>query len=216
MAKIDSALTTLARAKQYLGISDSSKDFRLTMRIVAASKAIENYCNRTFKRTTYTNEILSGKDSSRIYLKNSPVIDGQPFTMERTDDFDTDTSWDGISSEDYQVDNAKGVIQKDNGNFRAGNRNYRVTYTAGYYLPSADEFEDDVNDELDLPADIEMAVLTLLEADNDSQDAGNIKRQKVNQVEIEYDLTKTASNELIDNEQVKAMLAPYVRKGYVF
>ncbi|HCX20583.1 MAG TPA: hypothetical protein DHN29_01640, partial [Cytophagales bacterium] len=53
MALDDNSLTTLARTKDYLGVTNDSNDTLLERLIDAASSFIETYCDRTFKLTSY-------------------------------------------------------------------------------------------------------------------------------------------------------------------
>jgi len=63
-------LTTLASVKEYTGIT--GKDALLATMISAASAAIETFCDRTFKSTSYR-ELYNGTGERYFYLNQSPV-----------------------------------------------------------------------------------------------------------------------------------------------
>ena len=68
------ALTTLAKVKQYLGITDSTSDSILTQLINAMTDAIETYCGRKFKARSYTMERQPGNRTRELPLDNWPII----------------------------------------------------------------------------------------------------------------------------------------------
>jgi hypothetical protein len=65
-------LTTLARVKIHLGISSSTYDSSLTNKLGAASRAIENYCDRMFLSTAVT-EYFNGSGTDYLQLNYFPV-----------------------------------------------------------------------------------------------------------------------------------------------
>ena len=209
MASIDNALTTLSRSKSYLDITGTAKDLILTMLILAASKYVEETkCHRKFKRQTFTNELYNGKGPKRLWLKNPPIISGQTLTLQERVNTANDGDWDTVDSEDYFVDYDKGCLTMVAGVFAEGVQNYRVTYTGGYYLPSASEYQDGTNDDQDLPYDLELAVLDLVSAMYTDRNSGGIAREKVGQVEVEY-VTEAAEDPVI-----KRTLDKYARPAY--
>lgn len=209
MASIDNALTTLARAKSYQDITGSSKDLILTMLILAASKYIEETkCHRKFKRQTFTNELYNGKGQKRLWLKNPPIISGQTLILQERVNTANDGDWDTVDSEDYFVDYDKGCLTMVAGVFAEGVQNYRVTYTGGYYLPSASEYQDGIDDDQDLPYDLELAVLDLVSSMYSDRTLGGVKREKVGQVEVEY------VSEAAEDPKIKNTLDKYCRTTY--
>jgi len=64
------ALTSLATIKSRLGITDNTQDVLLQALIDSATKAIENYCDRTFEKADYFEQ---GYSDGHIYLKNTPI-----------------------------------------------------------------------------------------------------------------------------------------------
>ena len=66
------AITTLAAVKEYLGLTDTSKDALLVNLIVRVQDAVEKYCNRTFDATAYT-EWMNGSGEADLYVKQWPI-----------------------------------------------------------------------------------------------------------------------------------------------
>lgn len=186
MAKIDNSLTTLARLKSFLGISGSTKDTVLTLIIIAVSAWVERYCRRSFKQAAVSNEEYDGSGTSKLLLNQYPVIEGETFTLQRRDSNKDDGSWQTIDSENYIVKYDSGIIEFLAGEFSKGRANFRVSYTAGYYLPSASEFDDDTDDDQDLPADLELQVMKLCSAQYNNRKNANVKSSRVRDVSITY------------------------------
>lgn len=213
MAALDNSLTTLARAKSFLEISGTNKDLVLTMLIASISAYIEKtYCGRTFKQQAFTNELHDGKGSKTLWVKNGPIVSGQTITLQhRTNSSNTD-DWQTIDSDNYFVDYEKGCIKliRENtpwlglsGSFIEGVQNYRISYTGGYYLPSNVLYQDGTNDELDLPYDLELAVLDLISAVNNLRTSGGIKEKSVGDARLVY------ASELEKHPTIKSTLDRY-------
>lgn len=66
------ALTTLANVKTYIGLSGTDDDTLITSLIARATSAIESYCQRTLRSTTYR-EIFDGTGEARLLLTEYPV-----------------------------------------------------------------------------------------------------------------------------------------------
>lgn len=203
MASIDNALTTVARAKSYLDLTGSSYDLKLTMLILAATQYIQDtYCQRKFKHQTFTQQLYNGNGSPRLYLKNRPIIQGQTLTVEERHGIDSSDDWETLDSDDYYVDYDTGKITLVGGRFAEGTQNYRITYTAGYYLPSEAQFQDGTDDEKDLPYDLELAVLDMVSTMyGQTGTTGAIQKEKVGQVEVTY-----------ANDAATAAMQPHIKK----
>lgn len=128
---LDYALTTLADVKESLGIASSvtTYDNLIKRKINQATLAIENYCGRRFKLTTYTDEGYSGTNIDQVILKNRPIVGSVAFSIRdntlNEDDFET------IETSLVFADNNSGIL---NLNFRAIGHwsRYKATYQAGY------------------------------------------------------------------------------------
>lgn len=136
-------LTTVARAKTELGISDSSQDTLLGLLLDEASDAIAVYCHRVWGRETVT-ETLPGTGRRLLGLSRTPLISITSITE------------DDVAITDYTIeDAAAGALARDNGwwpSIAAGwdpeayasqyilptarqRWRYAITYQAGYILP---------------------------------------------------------------------------------
>jgi len=153
------ALTTLANAKDELGITDSSQDARVERYVLEASSACEGYCDRSFRKTTQV-ETLQASGTRRLVLSRTPlasitsiVVDGET-----------------LDASAYSIeDAAAGLVYRESGWPRydsvvpysvsrdaiagTAKRDVVVTYVGGYVLPN-----DSVGTR-DLPYDVEAACL---------------------------------------------------------
>lgn len=122
-------LTTLTKAKNYLGISGTDEDTLLNELISGASKAIENFCNRIFGEAPYT-EYHDGRGRPSVVLKQLPVVS----VTSVHDDIDRDfEAGDLVDADNYIVDMVAGIIiLKNDATFADGVLNVKVVYTAGY------------------------------------------------------------------------------------
>ncbi|TCW35302.1 putative phiE125 gp8 family phage protein [Laceyella sacchari] len=118
------ALTTLANAKEYLQITDTSQDARLEILINGTTIAIENYIKRKVKERTFTDEAYDGNGTDLLFLKNKPV--SSIASVKYVGNGITDI----LEMDNYRVD-AHGRLYNASGWVR-GFQNYLVTYTAGY------------------------------------------------------------------------------------
>jgi hypothetical protein len=129
------ALTSLARLKDRLTITDTTKDAALERIINGATGYIERYCNRRFKRTTYTNEIHSvhGRAQDSIALDQIPVISisaaeyraGTPSTP----------NWTAFIADQYEIEGSgKSGLVRIYGGVPHGTNSVRFSYIAGYLI----------------------------------------------------------------------------------
>jgi uncharacterized phiE125 gp8 family phage protein len=142
-ALVDYALTSLSTAKEYLGISGTSKDDLIRRLINASTEYIENYCKRRFISTTHTNEMYDGNNYSEIQLKNYPIVSVSSLQYRDSLDYSGGGSWESVNASDYYYEADTGRVYVVSGNlsfesgisqrgFNHGFRNWRVTYIAGY------------------------------------------------------------------------------------
>jgi len=140
MAVADNALTSVSALKDYLGITGTEKDDLLESIINRVSDIIENYCGRTFKETTYTEEEYDGTGSDELLLENYPLTSSS-ITLEKRDTLSNSDNWSTIDSENYFVYTDEGKIKYLTNIFQEAPKHYRVTYTAGY-SPIPDDLEE--------------------------------------------------------------------------
>ncbi|WP_405131894.1 phage gp6-like head-tail connector protein [Paenibacillus sp. FSL H8-0317] len=150
-------LTTVEKLQK--NMPDEDPDY-LAMIIAAASQAIEEYCNRSFKKQAYT-EILSGVNPSKyLNLRNYPIHEVTSMHIEG-----------------YTV-LEEGRLFRQSG-WPAGENNISVQYIGGYVLPS-DATEEEPRT---LPMPLELACIlycqTLL------RDPG-IKSERVGSISVTY------------------------------
>lgn len=85
MALNPSVLTTLATAKDELGITDASKDGVLERQIHAASDAIRGFCHRDFARRIFgpsNPERVAGHGRPLLVLSLTPILSVEKITVE--------------------------------------------------------------------------------------------------------------------------------------
>lgn len=163
------ALTTVANFKTFIGDSSSTNDTVYGNIIDSVSAFVENYCNRTFDSTTYTNEVYDGTGTIYLRLKNYPIT---TFTrLQERARWDNTDDWETISSQNYYYDTNEGVITKTS-NFSMGKQNYRVTYVAGYST---------------IPADLQLAVWQMTrDIFNHRKSSGDVTSEKLKDYSITY------------------------------
>lgn len=207
MATIDNALTTVARYKSFAEITGSSKDTLISMLIIGVSGEVERWCKRKFKRQTYTNEVYDGTGTANLYLKNTPIVAGQTLTLQRRTSVLNEDEWEDVDTELYYIDHEAGRIVMPT-EFAEGKQNYRVTYTAGYYLPSNAAYQDGTDDDQDLPSDLEMAVLLLVNFFFNRRKSQGVASQRVRDVSVTY------MKQIESDPEVKAVLSQHRRISY--
>lgn len=127
------ALTSVSDVKESLGIasSDTSKDNLIIRKINQATRAIEAYCGRRFKETTYTQEEYAATQIDELILRQRPITATQTFGLEIRDAGLNINNWETIDPQLYFTDLNSGVINLMFNALGRWNR-YRVTYSAGY------------------------------------------------------------------------------------
>lgn len=216
MALNANALTTVSRQKSFLGITSTTHDTVLELLINALSTHIENKTGRKFLRQTHTNELYNGKDSKSLYLKNFPVIQGQTFTLQQRNSAKNEDDWQTVDAEDYFIEYDSGRLVLTSissfatavtGQFDKGVQNWRVTYTAGYYLPQDTEnFTSGADDSL--PSDLEMLVWEWVGLVFNKRKTQGVQRQKVRDIEVWFE------SEISKDPILAGILAQYRRRNY--
>lgn len=208
MSTINSALSTVARFKTWFEISGNSKNAKIEMILIGVSDFVSRYCGYKFKRQAYVNQEYDGHGSETLYLKNKPVISGQSLSIQhRVGQLGNDDDWETIDADQYRVDYNKGRIVMNCGFFK-GKQNYRVSYTAGYYVPSDAEYQDGTDDDLDLPYDLEMSVLKISGYSFGAGKSIGIRSEKVR------DLSVTYADAVDKDAELKKTLDLYKRMSY--
>jgi hypothetical protein len=128
-------LTTLANAKQWLGISSETDDDLLTRLITAASAFIETYLSRRLGSQTYA-EIRDGTGGRVMNFREYPVtavslvaVNGVPLPLAPD-----------MVTPGYRFTRTQIILQGHR--FTQDWANVSLNYTAGYGPPSGGWFED--------------------------------------------------------------------------
>lgn len=118
-------LTSLATVKSELGITALTDDTLLTSYIASESDKIANYCNRIFfsEKVTETFYLDSPYGNKFLQLTRNPVT-----TVHSVAD-----ASDTLTTDDYDIDNAYGIIYRvcDGCRIGWGSHSAVITYTAG-------------------------------------------------------------------------------------
>jgi hypothetical protein len=144
------ALTTLARLKSYLDVTNDREDTVLEYLINGASAFIQRRCDREFRKQAYT-EYIRGTGSPNLFLKGYPIV-GSVALAENTSG-DASDDFDDISSDDFWTFTEEGYLEADGFDFTARPRAYRAIYEAGYILQQGTVTGENIA----LPDDLEMA-----------------------------------------------------------
>lgn len=163
------ALTTLADVKTLAGIlsTDTTQDARLEALINGVSSQITNYCQRNFKRQTYTAETYSPSNRQLLILRNFPVVSVSSLSIDGTAQTQ---GVDYVVSPEYSN---SGFLYREWGwagqeisriNLTADpvsmRRSILVTYAAGWYLPADTGYQAGNTDSL--PMDLQYATTQIV------------------------------------------------------
>ncbi len=206
---VANALTTLARAKSFLGISTDSKDTQLIMQINHVTAFMERYCKRAFKKATYTNEVYDGTGTKMLTLKNFPVTAFTQLQFNRAANNEAD--WETVDGNRYFTDLLSGVItlagtlgtflDVEAGVFVSAPQKYRATYDAGYLIDFANEANASLHT---LPQELEYICLKMVSAGINSARSQGIDSERVGDTSVTY------SKQLFGDSEMKSMLDKYV------
>lgn len=193
IAAPDTKLTTLAKVKALLGITNDTKDEILTDMIQAASDFAVRYCNRTFAAQT-VKESLIGKGRPDLMVSITPITH-----LEKVE-FD-EAEADGC----VILDADAGFIQRRTGfkstEFLAshfdlapssfGEKRWHVTYTGGYVLPGWGESAGTRT----LPYDLERAIMSMVKVSYKNMGFdGSMKSYKIGDTAITWERSLTDGN----------------------
>lgn len=193
------ALTTLARAKVFLGIGTTTKDDLLTQLINQATGFIERYTKRNLTSQTYTNLEMDGTGTQSLLLPHYPV---RTFTiLEVNQATDNTDDWTTIDAADYFVDTDSGLIRRVTKFTEAPNK-YRATFVAGYLIDFASENDPALHT---LPFELELACHILVSAAFNRGRSGGIERETIG------DSTVVWQKEVFQNKEIKDILDKYVK-----
>ena len=95
------------------------------------SAVVKSYCDREIEETIYTDEILDGRGTPELILKNYPVISITSFVYLYSDDTETE-----VDTDDYRLDKNRGILRHRSSSWSEGRMNFQITYIAGYAAAS--------------------------------------------------------------------------------
>lgn len=129
------ALTTAARVKARISITDTGFDTVLVSYINAITAYIESACDTRFKRTTYTQEVYHIPQSGRRYLplKHAPVVTLS--ALQYKAGMPSNPGWTDFLVDNYELleDGKTGMIMFYT-TIPHGINMVRATYSAGYLI----------------------------------------------------------------------------------
>lgn len=203
MPLLTHALTTLARVKEYLGITDVGSDTFLENLINRATDWLEARTNRRFLLTTYTSELYDGGEEI-LFLNQYPITE-LTFLKYRVGTI-ASPIWQAFSTNDYVLYGKAGYVKFLLGTTPKNVQNIQVSYKAGYKIDFAN-----INDPTKhtLPLDVESAVVSLVaDVYNKSQSSG-IQSESVEGASITY---FSEGKTFEANEEAQAVIKKYGKK----
>lgn len=204
---VQKALTTLDRAKSFLGISGDSQDTRLTIMINQITGSIEQFLSRKLLSQVYTNEEYDGTGTDTLVLKQYPVTAFSKLEVNVSGD--ATASWETIDTSRYfwyedgrvvLLSPVGGFLDVDAGVFLDQPRKYRATYTAGYEIDFSNENDPAQHT---LPPEIEYSCLKLLGGSLNTGKSLGLQSAKVGDVTMVY------RKEILGDEELMQMLGKY-------
>lgn len=222
MALAPHALTTLARVKTALGITDSSKDDQLEDVINEASAAIESYCNRSFYYETGKVEYLEGYGTSFLMVSKYPLLDvSEVIVRDETTAVDSDSYYIWKQGEEGKIYRRSTWTARMQSAAPitltplAGTQQdrYKVTYTGGYITPQQ---EIDAVGTRTLPYDLEAAAkgLSVSMYLSESRDE-TIKSEKLLSWAVTYGGHDSGDGSFSLGPKTTSLIAPYLNPSIV-
>jgi len=128
------ARLALLKSDLFLDLTGTSSDNELKAAILAATTMVHQRVGRVLTDATYTDELYSGNNNQRLWLRNHPVTkvsamkiwDGDAYTTESS------TYYELIAGRYIQYPKRGQESKAAWGSFPEGDDNVKVTYDAGY------------------------------------------------------------------------------------
>lgn len=128
-------IITLAQAKEYLKIADTSKDEMLTGWIDVVSSGIEKYCQCKFKVQTVIGEIHDGNGGRVLFPRFIPLVGlANNATADLQYRNSINEAWQDVtdSVEHIYIDPVVPFVELLRGFFPRGRKNIRINYKCGF------------------------------------------------------------------------------------
>lgn len=180
-------LTTLATAKLFLGITNTSSDTLISMLIKQVSNSIMTWCDRVFAEEEVSEEFLPEADYD-LDLRNYRTLRLKRYPVDTIASISIDSEA-ALETTLYKLNPKNGLVYRLNADgfysYWCWTKSLVVAYTAGYALLN------------ELPYDIERACLIWIKDAYTNTNAGNqnsdIKSIEINDIRtIEYFNTTTS------------------------
>lgn len=148
-------LSTVSKLKKHVGIPQAvtNKDEMLSNILLGVSAAIEQYCNRKFGFAEFTDTFIDVGAQS-LFTRNYPIVEVTEIKLGKH-----------IIDSDALIENDELIIEPESGELLKttgwDSDLIRITYTAGYLLPSDESGEESGGGTESLPADIELAAIRM-------------------------------------------------------
>lgn len=155
MATVVHALTSKAKVKSFLGITDSNSDAIIDELISYITDFVESMCGRRFIETVYSNEVHDSKRQQDLFLRNYPIASVSAVEY-RSGTYATPV-WVTYTTEHYLLYGAEGFIHFA-GKLPHVPQGVRASYTAGYKIDWSNELNLALHT---LPFDVAMVATEL-------------------------------------------------------
>lgn len=182
-------------------ISGGADDALIEDLIDNATVYIENFCDRRFKRTSYTNEEYDGTGTAKLLLKNYPVDTSTTFTLQKRLTLQSDSGFDTVDSSFYHA-KENGMVILTNGTFDEYPLHYRVTYTAGFNFDNVATYLSDT-----AASDLELACWKLVtQIYKNRRQSSNVKGESIGDYSVTY------AREVAEDPFINGILHKYKRR----
>ncbi len=176
------ALTTRAKVKSYLGITDTSSDTLIDELITGATQLIKSYCGgRSFLSQSYTETYDTFRSRRKIFLRQRPVI--SLTSVEYRSGTPSNPVWVTYNADSYLLYAGAGYLH-----FYAQlpeiHQGLRITYTAGFLIDFANEFTSTHT----LPEDLTLACNMLVARLKNRAKSHGISQETTEGQSISYSL----------------------------
>lgn len=191
-------MVELALIKQSLGITGTTNNALLSRLILVATKMIENYCKRSFTLSEYANEEYRGSGTRFLNLKNYPII--EVVKVEENEGLIENPVWIDISQYVYSK-SLVGQLYLNSGFFKS-ERDYRVTYSAGY---ESEDSQDSGSSPV--PVDVQHVCIELVSYLYQNRTGQGMKSERVG--DLSYTKFDQSGKGLIKDLYLDAILDTY-------
>lgn len=124
------ALTSVARVKEYLGETGSSHDTLLNRIVLGVSEAMQSYMHRRILQSQVTRRFSHYGETDTLTLPDPPAADNGALAVElgRVDETPESLTKD----EDFEIDEDTATLVRIGSHWPKGRRNIKVTWDKGY------------------------------------------------------------------------------------